>query len=163
MSVLRHGVNTSLVDVSTAAPKFDLGATYIDKIKGQYRYAQASGAIDAGAAVILALTVGSANTVTDVQATEVDTTGSGSTPKVIGIAQATLADNEYGWFWVGCGHTEALVATGISAGDALTTTATAGELGSGGDAVAGLAALDANSSGSTALRTVVASGLLRTN
>lgn len=163
MSVLRHGINTSLVGLSTEAAEFDLGAVYIDKVKGHYRYAQASGAIDAGAAVTLTYTVGSANTVTDCQAAEVDTTASGSTPKVIGIAQAALADNEYGWFWVGCGHTEALVATGVSAGDALTTTATAGELGAGGDAVTGLAALDANSSGSTALRTVVASGFIKTN
>lgn len=147
------------VDVSkvTSTQKFGLGdITVLDS--GFYRYAQADGAIDAGAACRILQ-----ESATDCQAKEIDTTLSGSIPTAVGIAQAALADNEYGWFWRGLGYTEALVATGIAANAALTTTATAGELGAAGDTVATLRAVDANSSGSTALGTVAAYGLLGTN
>lgn len=148
------------VDVSaaaTATQKFGLGDhTEIDS--GVYVYAQADGAVDAGAACRIVQ-----ESAKDCQAKEIDTTLSGSIPTAVGIAQVALADNYYGWFWRGRGYTEALVATGVSANAALTTTATAGELGAGGDAVATLRCVDANSSGSTALGTVAAYGLLGTN
>lgn len=121
---------------------------------GEYVFAEAGGAIDRGA--LCQLTYAGV-------ATEQDTTTSGSTRKRDAIAQATLASGEYGFFWRGRGSTEALVATGISADAALTTTATAGELGAGGDAVFSLLAVDANSSGSTALRTVFADSYISTN
>lgn len=148
------GVKVSQVDTTQ---KFGLGDfTVLDS--GFYRYAQADGAIDAGAACRIVQ-----ESETDCQAKEIDTTLSGSIPTAVGIAQAALADNYYGWFWRGCGYTEALVATGVAANAALTTTATAGELGAGGDAIATMRCVDANSSGSTALGTVAAYGFLGTN
>jgi hypothetical protein len=143
-------INLELVDTS---PTQELGSgVWADS--GRYEYFQASGAVAEGAACIL--------TYADGQAAEMDTTGSGSTPKVVGVAVEALADNEYGWFWRGAGYDTALVVTGVSAGDALTTTATAGVLGSGGDTVIG-AISAANSSGSTALTAVRATSLLGTN
>jgi len=118
-------------------------------------FARANGAIDQAAICRISLADGDAD--------EVTTAESASTPNVLGVAMATLADNEFGWFWRGKGFCEALVATAISAGDALTTTANAGELGAGGDTVVTLGAIDANASGSTALSTVKAYGLLGTN
>lgn len=162
MSVLRHGVNVSLVRTEAQGAEFALGARYIDRFGRWFEYAQANGDIDEGATCILTDTITS-NEISDVQAAEGNNTASGSTRKKIGIAEATIADNGYGWFFRGFGHTEALVANGISAGAALTTTDTAGVAGAGGDAIAGLYAVDANSSGSTALGTVRADGLLTTN
>lgn len=121
---------------------------------GEYVFCQANGAIDRGALCQITH---------DGQASEQDTTSSGSTRKRDGVAQAALADNEWGWFWRGRGKTEALVANGISAGAALTTTATAGVLGSGGDAVASCLAVDANATGSTALVTIEADNYISTN
>jgi hypothetical protein len=97
------------------------------------------------------------------QATMLDSTASGSTRKRCGIAQVALANDEYGWFWRGEGTTEARLADSIAAGAALTTTATDGVLGAGGDAVASLLAVDANASGGVALRTVEADILISTN
>jgi hypothetical protein len=121
---------------------------------GEFVFAQAGEALDAGALCIVAH---------DGQATECDTTASGSTRKRLGIAQVALANDEYGWFWRGRGKTEALVADSVAAGAALTTTATDGVLGAGGDAIASLVAVDANASGDVALTTVFADGYISSN
>jgi hypothetical protein len=121
---------------------------------GFYVYAQANGAIAEGAHCRLSY-LGQADTITDAE--------SGSDGNITGIAQKTLADDEWGWFWRGLGTTQALVQTGISAGAVLTCTSSAGELGAGGDAVKTLFAGAGNSSGSTALTRVVAYGFLGTN
>lgn len=122
---------------------------------GHYVFAQANGAIALGALVKIS-SAGQADTVT--------TSESGSTPKILGIAQALLADNEWGWFWRGNGSTEALVVTGNAADTALTTHTGAGELSTGGDAiVGGLVTVDGNATGSNAVITVAAYGLIGTN
>ena len=122
---------------------------------GHYVFAQADGAIAAGAYCRWLPETGQMDSET--------TAESGSTPVAGAVAVVALADDEYGWFWRGCGYEEALVATGVSALAALTTTATAGELGAGGDSVVGAQLVDANSSGATALRTIQAYGFLGTN
>jgi len=121
---------------------------------GYYVYGQADGAVAAGGLVRI-LESG--------QVDEITTAESAATAKTLGIAQAALADNQYGWFWRGVGQTEALLANGVTADVSLTTTATAGVLGTGGDAVTTLRAIDANASGSAALGTVYAYGFIGSN
>jgi hypothetical protein len=126
-----------------------------DDDAGHYWFAQANGAVALGALVKISA-VGQADTVT--------TSESGSTAKILGIAQAALADNEWGWFWRGNGYTEALVVTGNAADTALTTHTGAGEMSTGGDAiVGGLVTVDGNATGSNAVITVAAYGLIGTN
>lgn len=149
------GVNTSAA--ATADQRFKLGDT-TQTDSGEYIYAQANGAVDAGA-VCQILHEGD----NDCQADELDSTLSGSIPTSAGVAQVAAADNYFSWYWLGCGYTEALVATGVSADAALTTTGTAGELGAGGDAVHSLRAVDGNATGSTAAITVAAYGRIGTN
>lgn len=122
---------------------------------GDYLFCKASGAILAGDLCKIDPETFLADSCT--------TAESGSTGKMLGVAQAALADAEYGWFWRGNGETEALVADGIAADTNGTTTATAGVIGSGGDAIVSLTVVDANSSGAAALRTVKAYGLIGTN
>ena len=155
MGLVQFGVDLTKVRTSTEGPDFELGSAHRNE-NGEYLYVNAAEAIDAGALVRVTPDL-------NFDAYELDTTDSGSTHNTCGVAQAAIASGGYGWVWRGRGSTEALVATGISAGDALTTTATDGELGSGGDGVKGLYAVDANSSGSTALRTVYSSELIATN
>jgi hypothetical protein len=97
-------------------------------------------------------------------ADEVDTTNSGATAKAIGCAnQVALAASKFGWVFRGCGTFEGKIATGVAADANLTTTATAGVLGAGGDTVIGLRAIDANASGVDAIVTLQAVTLMATN
>lgn len=149
-----HGTILNLNKAYTER-KFSLGETVEVKAKGVYVFARANGAVLQGDLCKIDPETWDADSVT--------TTESGSTGKMCGIAQAALADNEFGWFWRGCGTTEALVADGVSADTNGTTTANAGVIGSGGDAIATLTVIDANSSGAAALRTVKAYGFIGTN
>lgn len=95
--------------------------------------------------------------------TKEDTTTSGSAPRVGAVAIATALVDQFAWFlrgpwslWV-----PVQVANSVSSGAALTTTATAGELGAGGDTVPGLAVAEA--SGATGLTGTLASLPLGTN
>lgn len=146
------GISLSVADSEI---KFGLGEQHTAD-SGVYLYAQADGAIAEGALVKIS-DVGQADSVT--------TAESAATPKKLGVCVAAggLADNQYGWFWRGNGVEEALLANGVAADTALTTTATAGVLGTGGDAVVSLVSVDANSSGAAALGTVQAYGLLGSN
>lgn len=126
---------------------------------GDWIFAQASGALTAYAVCKIDETG---------QATELDTTGSGSEPTMVGVPQVDLADNEYGWFFRGNGGGDGkgikmLIQTGVSAGAVLTTTATAGEAGAGGDAIQNVTNVDANSSGSTVATEIFCMGLMSTN
>lgn len=136
---------------STAA--FTVGALH-DGSQGMYEFAQAAGVVGIAQAVIIT-SLG--------QAAEVTSTTSGATSKAIGVclAAAGLADDEYGWFWRGCGACEIDVATTIAADAALTTTATAGVLGAGGDVVQSL--LTTESSGSGSITDCYAADILTTN
>lgn len=73
-----------------------------------------------------------------ITATKEDTTTSGSDPRKGGVGIAAVAAAAYGWILTGpFDLVPVQVANGVSAGAALTTTATAGELGAGGDTVTG--------------------------
>jgi hypothetical protein len=147
------GAKTSKVYAETT-PGFHALERHLDRT-GEYWFVQANGAIAAGA-VCKITDAGQADTVT--------TSESGSTAKILGIAQAALADNEWGWLWRGNGYTEALVVTGNAADTALTTHTGAGELSTGGDTiVGGLVTVDGNATGSNAVITVAAYGLIGTN
>lgn len=143
-------VNLSQVDTSAL---FKLGLS-VEADSGVYEYYQANGAVSEGAVCIV--------TLDDGQAVEADTSGSGSTPKTIGVACEALADNEYGWFWRGKGYENVLLAASVADDAAITTTATAGEGGTGGDLIFSLVSTAANG-GSVALTACAAGGLLTTN
>lgn len=97
-------------------------------------------------------------------ADEVDTTNSGATAKAIGCAnQVAIPANYYGWVFRGCGTFEGKIADAVGADANLTTTATAGVLGAGGDTVIGLRSIDANASGAAAIVTLQAVTLMATN
>jgi len=102
----------------------------------------------------------------DYQTVALTSTESGDEPTNVGVFQIQVAAGtsvpQYAFAFTGFGNFNALVATGTSAGLALTTTASAGILGSGGDAV-GAALVTGNSSGGNALRACFAPGKLATN
>lgn len=94
-------------------------------------------------------------------ATLMDTTESAAVAGLVGVIDAIIASGSYGYAWVGEGTMEAILGNGVSAGVSLTTTGTAGEAGTGGDAIEGASSVDA---GVTDTRvTVTATGITRTN
>lgn len=123
-------------------PQHELGDFIFDRFtdasgnewRGFFQYARAEGAVTAGRFAYI-------DNLHDARV--LNTTNSAASPKAVGVAVATLADEECGWFWRGCGTAEALVANGVSADTLLTTTATDGEAGTGGDAIIGLVNVDA--------------------
>lgn len=148
------GIDTAQVDTSA---KYDLGKIYrIDHHtygRGAWVYGQADEAIAAGEFVFV-------NEV-DGGLTLLDTTESASTPQLVGAADVAIASGSYGWVWVGEGTFEAEVDDSVTAGTILTTIATAGEVGTGGDAIAGLTNVDAGVDGTRV--TVQATGIMRVN
>ena len=101
----------------------------------------------------------------DFQTVALDSTESGTEPTNVGTFQIAVAAGtttaQYAFAFTGFGNFEASCATGLSAGAALTTTASAGVLGAGGDAVG--AALVDSTSGGAAVVTCYAPGKLATN
>lgn len=145
-------VGVDLTEVSTSA-KFEPGTMHWAS-DGAYEYAQldeAAGVVAGGYVII-----GPSS-----QAIAMNTTDSGSLGQKIGVAVAAIADNQYGWFWRGHGEFEAIVVNAVSANSQLTTTATDGQAGTGGDTIQGLRNIDA---GVTNTRvTVFAASLMTTN
>lgn len=121
--------------------------------RGAFVYGQADEAISAGNFVFV--------TEADGGLTLMDSTESGSTAKLVGVACADIASGSFGWVWVGEGSFEAIVVNAVAAGSNLTTTATAGQAGTGGDVIGGLISVDL---GVTSTRvTVEASNVMRVN
>lgn len=95
-------------------------------------------------------------------ATKQDTASSGSTPKSDAIAISTALVDNYAWFLkANLNQVPVNVANGVSSGAALTTTATAGQLGAGGDTVVGL--LTNEASGASGLTSCSSIGAIGTN
>lgn len=143
-------INLSQVDT---VAQYQLGLK-VQADSGQYIYGQANGAIDEGAAVSFEVTS------SDCQLAELST---GTAGLSVGAACEALADNEYGWAWVGGagGYDNILVAAGVSDNTALKATASAGELdGGGGTAVVG--AYTAAASGAGGLTACRSTTILRT-
>lgn len=145
------GIDTT--ETSTTQ-KYDINRIY--RIKhptyggGAWEYGQADEAISAGQAVFIADSDGGL--------TLADTTEAGSTKKDVGIADADIASGSWGWLFRGEGSFEAILTNALAAGTNLTTTATGGTLGSGGDTVGDASSVDA---GVTSTRvTIQVAGLL---
>jgi len=140
------GVDLDDVDDS---PKYDLG-TLQWGAKGVYQYIKATGTIAAGRFVRVNKDFEGIALVT------------GITERIgVGVSCSNLSNGKFGWVWRGSGQFEGHVANGVAAGTALTATATGGEVGTGGTAIAGLVNVDA---GVTDTRvTVFASTLMTSN
>lgn len=123
---------------------------------GRLVWAKAGEAISEGQVCKLAL---SSSVVT---ATLLDSTISGTEQIIVGIAHKTIASGSYGWFYRGpFANVQVLLVTTIAADTTLTTTATAGSAGTGGDTILGLTSNA--SSGSGGLTYCRASTYLGTN
>ena len=142
MTLQKVGVTLSNADSSN---KFGLGAEHIDDKGGVFVYGQASGAVTQYQI---------ASMPEDFDCAALTTTISGDKPSTVGIAMATLADNEFGWFAVGPFGTDSGVSVSALASCAadvkVYTTATAGSIDdTATDLIEGLALSTANG-GSTA-------------
>jgi hypothetical protein len=141
-------------NVQSAQPLFVPGQIHIEPDGSVYEYCKANGAQTAGE--FAQLTKDSTRDATPMTTTTVDS-------KVwdVGVACIAMTDNYFGWFWRGNikgGEFEAVVVNAVAAGSVLTSTATAGEAGTGGTAIDGLESVDL---GVTSTRvTVWAFGLL---
>lgn len=118
------GVNFN--DIETTP--YQSAGTVLQGNDGFYEYVKYTAPVSAGHAVVIDAS-GNAQGLT--------TTLASTTYQKVGIAQAdaTVA-NTFGWVWRGNGSNTAILANGTSAGN-LTSTATAGVLGTGGTAVVG--------------------------
>lgn len=137
--------------VNTVDPTETVGALFSGS-DGVYQYVKNEGTTLAGQALLID---------ENGDATGLTTTNSGSLPQAVGIATCDLTDEYYGYVWRGCGTFEAIVTNGVAAGTQLTTTGSAGVVGTGGDAIQGLRSVDL---GVTDTRvTVFAATLMTTN
>lgn len=91
-----------------------------------------------------------------------DTTTSGSTPKKDGIGISAVSAASYGWvLFENLNQVPVQVANSVAEGAALTTTASAGEAGAGGDTIVGLYTNEA--SGASGLTSCSSVGAIGTN
>lgn len=155
---MAYVINLAGVDLTKtdSTPRYDLGLTVITD-DGHYQYVKHS---------LAAATAGNAYKIDENFSTvALDSTESGTEPTNVGVFQIGVAAGtttaQYAFAFIGFGNFEASVATGLSAGTALTTTASAGVLGTGGDAVG--AALVDSTSGGAAVVTCYAPSKLATN
>ena len=129
------GIDTQLVDSSR---KYDINRVYRIKHQtyggGAWLYGKASENIGAGDFVHYASATGFA--------TLMDTTESADEPGRIAAADVAITSGSWGWFWHGEGTFEAVVVDAVTAATQLTTTATAGEAGTGGDTISSLQNVD---------------------
>lgn len=151
MSDINSGLVGFDLTVNEALPTQVVGALFSGD-NGFYSYQKCEGGLTAGQFALI-------DELGD--ATGLTTTNSGSLPQSVGVACADLTDEYYGWFWRGCGSFEAIVTNAVAAGTQLTTTASAGVAGTGGDTIIGLRNVDA---GVTSTRvTVFAATIMATN
>lgn len=135
---------------SSADARDTLGALFTGS-DGIYQYVVAGEAVEAGEWVIVD-EAGEIN--------YLNTTDSGALPQAVGIAVSDIALGEYGYVWRGCGVYEAFVTNGATAAQ-LTTTATDGVAGAGGDNIIGARNVD---TGVTDTRTTIfAATIMATN
>ena len=145
-----------LTQVDTA-PKYVLGST-VRTTDGEYQYIKH--------ALSSAITAGLVRKLTPAfETAAIDTTISGTVSTNLVVPQIAVgAGNvtaQYCWAFSGYGNFNASVATTIAAGVALTTTATDGVLGAGGDTVG--ATTVGETSGGAAVIACYAPGKLQTN
>lgn len=122
--------------VQTSTPLFAVGTYHKDELGREWRYGQANGAQTAGE-------VSQFTRDGTWDATPMTTTTQDSKLWDLGVPDIDMTDNYYGWFFIGKGDFEIVVANGVTALSPLTTTATAGEVGTGGTLIDGLINIDA--------------------
>lgn len=134
--------STATTNTELNGPKYNTSGARVMTNKGPAVYCKVgTGGVIAGSYVALT----QASETAEIVATEEDTTTSGSSPREGAIAIAAASANQYAWFLTGpFDWVPVDVANGVAAGAALTTTATAGQLGAGGDTVNGLLAREAS-------------------
>lgn len=155
---VQGAVRIDFTQVDTTA-KYDIKGLPIVTNRGTVVYAKI-GTGGCAAGDYLALTQATPNAV--LTATKEDTTSSGSTPRSGAVAIAAVAANSFGWVITGDFKSVPVnVANSVAAGAALTTTATGGQLGAGGDTVIGLFAAEA--SGASGLTACSSVGTIGTN
>lgn len=141
MSAAIIGIDPTKVTGATAVPEFRLGTVggYEDPVKGyqEFVYGRANGAVTARGYACVEQT-GFDFGLISVTATTPGTAGFGSR---VAVAQAALADNEYGWFQIyGKGPLRTLASA--AKGTRLNSTATNGALdddgGVGSEAIVGV-------------------------
>lgn len=133
MSSAIIGISPTQITAATATPAFRLGTVggYDDPTKGyqEFVYGRANGAVTGLGYVCLEQT-GFDFVMATVTTSAPGASGPGTR---VGVAQAALADNEYGWFQIfGKGSLRTLASAAI--GTRLNTTATAGALDDDGTA-----------------------------
>lgn len=142
------------VDINKASvkPLYELGVPYFGK-QGIFSYAKCTETIADGQWVF----IDESN-----QLTLADTTESGTEQMRVGVAATDCTTSSpYIFVWLGGGVFEAILSNALAADTALTTTATGGTAGSGGDAISGCINIDA---GVTSTRvTVRCTGFASTN
>ncbi len=124
------------INLQTADPVFKLGQVHFDEYGRKFRYGQANGAQTAGE-------VSQFTRDGTWDATPMTTTTQDSKLWHLGVPNINMTDNYYGWFWCGYGEFEVVVVNGVTALSPLTTTATAGEVGTGGTLIDGFINVDA--------------------
>lgn len=127
------GISPDKIAAATAVAEFRLGtvAGYDDPTDGykEYVYGRAAGAID-GAGYVCAEATGFDFAMANTTVTAPGASGPGSR---VGVAQAALADNEYGWFQI-YGKGGVRTAASAAKGTRLNSTGTAGQLDDDGTA-----------------------------
>lgn len=145
-------VRIDFTQVDTS-PAYSTDGSIVDTNKGPAVYALVgAGGVIAGSYVALTQSVS-----TELMTATIETTtSSGATPRKGAIAVAAASANQYGWFLTGpFDRVPVNVANSVSSGAALTTTATGGQLGAGGDTVVGAYVIEASgASGLTATSAV---------
>lgn len=121
------GISKDQVTAATASPEFRLGTVggYDDPALGyqEFVYGRANGAVTAGGYVCVEET-GFDFAMINVTKTTPGTAGFGSR---VGVAQAALSDNQYGWFQI-FGKASVRTLASAAKGTRLNTTATDGAL-----------------------------------
>jgi len=108
----------------SSTPLFEVGTEYIDEFGRHYVYGTYNGTTSAGGiSHYVPGTWDFTPTTTTLGGTE------GTNWKTVGWACCDGTDNYYGWFFVGPGHFEALVANAFAAAEEIYTTAAAGIIG----------------------------------
>ena len=123
-------------NVQHSTPQTALGTVHWDRVGRLWRYGQANGAQTAGE-------ISQFTKTGTFDATPATTTTINSVMQMIGSPEIDMTDNYYGWFFCGFGLHEIIVTNGVSANTVMTSTATAGVIGTGGSNLDGCENIDA--------------------
>ncbi len=137
------GVDLDAVETSTTGvtPRFALGTVVCASDNAEYMYVRADAAITQYDFVKID---------DDFECTSITTAISGSEPTMVGCAQVAFADTDYGWVAVS-GSFTGRIASSCAADVKILTTTTAGVADdAGGDAIQGLKATVAETTGTIA-------------